>query len=53
MGSGIQVLTLFLELEDEIGAGDADATYKVGLLYRKFWSQKEVYRLSPFARALT
>ena len=53
MGSGIQVPTLFLELKNGIGAGDADATCEVGLLYRKFWSQKEVYRLSPFARALT
>jgi len=50
--SGTQVPTLLFELKNEIGAGDADATHQVGLLYRKLWSQKKVYHLSPFG-ALT
>ena len=50
--SGTPVPTLLFELKNEIGSGDADATHQVGLLYRKFWSQKRVYRLSLFG-ALT
>ena len=39
---------LYFELKNEIGAGDADATHQVGLLYRKFWSLKKVPHLFPF-----
>ena len=44
--SGTQVPILLFKLQDEIGTGDADATHEVGLLYRKVWSQKEVYHSS-------
>ena len=44
--SGTQVPILLFESKNEIGSGDADATYEVGLLYRKYWSQKKVYHPS-------
>ena len=46
--SGTQVPTVLFKLKNEIGTGDADATHQVGLLYRKFWLQKLVCRLSLF-----
>jgi hypothetical protein len=38
---------LHFELRNEIGAGATDATPQAGLLYRKFWSHKEVPIRSP------
>jgi hypothetical protein len=38
----IGVPLLLFKLENAIGTGDTDVTLQAGLLYRKFWSHKEV-----------
>ena len=46
--SGARVPILLFKLRNEICIGSVDAVHEVGLLYRKVWSQKKVYRSTPF-----